>query len=367
MKITCVGKNLKDAIIIAERSTAKNQTLPILNGVYLEAKNGKLHIRSTNLEIALEVSIQGKVEKDGVVVVPAKSLGLFISNVGDDAITLQNQKDNLFIKTNKTETTIKGYPIEEFPLFPKVEAPNHFTISSTVLKDCLSSVVVACSTSDIKPELSSVFVRLFKNTIKFAATDSFRLAEKTIVSKTVHADTLVSILIPQKSVLELTKLLENEGETRVSYSKNQILIEHNSFQFISRLTEGVFPDYDQIIPKNFKTEAIAKRTEVVGALRLAGVFVGRLNDVSLKFDHARKKIGLHASNQDVGEHTSEIDAVVNGEEFSVKYNWRYLMDGMGQLHSEYSLFSLSGDQTPLLIRDKADNSFLYLIMPMRGV
>jgi len=192
------------------------------------------------------------------------------------------------------------------------------------------------------------------------------LAEKVIAAKSVYTETLVSILIPQKSILELIKLL-NESEVRVSYNKNQVLVEQDSFRFISRLTEGVFPDYDQIIPKSFKTEAVVRRTEAAGAIKLASVFVGRLNDISLTFDPTHKQVKFFASNQDVGEHASLIEAAVVGEEFSVKYNWRYLGDGINQLRSEYILFSLSGDQTPLLIKDKSDSSFLYLIMPMRGI
>ena len=147
MKIQCLNKNLKDVVVIAERNTSKNQTLPILNSILLEANKDKIKIRATNLETAIEINV-------------------FLVNIGDDQIILQTQKNNLFIKTNTIETTIRGYPPEDFPIFPKLESPETFTLTSPELRQGLSSVVIASSVSDIKPELASIFFSIFKNTIK---------------------------------------------------------------------------------------------------------------------------------------------------------------------------------------------------------
>lgn len=368
MKINCITKNLKDALIISERNTAKNQTLPILGSLLLEAgENNKIRIKATNLETAVEIIIPAKVEKQGLVVVPAKNLSSFISNISpEENISIQNQNDNIFVKTSKTQTVIKGYKSEDFPLFPKINEVVSVNFSGEELKNALSSVVIACSVSDIKPELSSVFMRIFKNTVKFTATDSFRLAEKTITSKNNYLDKSFSILIPQKSVIEMLKIIGNENIV-LGFNKNQLVLSTGNIKFITRLIDGVFPEYDQIIPKDFKTSVLAANSDFVYSLKLASVFVGRLNDVSLKFDPQKKISSFYTSNADIGEHNSEIDCEVKGDEVKAKYNWKYLFDGISQIKSEHIALGLNSDQAPLVLRGKGDGSFLYLIMPLRGV
>ncbi len=366
MRVTCLNKYLKEAIIIAERNTSKNQTLPILGSVFLKAEDNKLQIRATNLETAVELVISCSSKESGSLVIPAKTFNLFLSNIQDEQISLQSQKENLLVKTSATETIIRGYPIDEFPLFPKVEPISSFNIAGDQLRECLSLVVVACSVSDIKPELSSVLFKIFKNTIKFTATDSFRLAEKTITSKTMHSDKQFSFLVPQKSIQEILRMLTNNEEAEVGFSKNQMILKNKSFKFISRLTEGFFPDYEQLIPKNFKTEALIEQKEVIKHMKLASVFVGRLNEVSLNFDPQKKSLIFSSSNPDIGEHSSELKASIQGDEVLIKFNWKYLFDGMSQIPSEYISFNLNGEDSPLLIKGKGDNLYLYLAMPMRG-
>ncbi len=368
MKINCIGKNLKEAVLIAERNTTKNQTLPVLGSILIETSSGnKLKIKATNLETAIEIIIPSKIEKEGSVVVPGKSLSSFLSNILEENIIIQNQNDNIYIKTPKTETVIKGYKKEEFPIFPKVGQMESIVLNSSDLKNAFLSVVVACSVSDIKPELSSVFFKIFKNTIKFASTDSFRLAEKTIISKNNYLDRVFSILIPQKSVVEIIKLLQDDENTNLNFNKNQLVLESGNIKFFSRLIDGVFPEYDQIIPKSFKTESLIKNEDFLNSLKLASIFAGRLNDVSLDFDIKEKIIKFNTSNSDIGEHNSQVQTELSGEDLKAKYNWKYLLDGVFQIKSDYISLGLNGEQSPMVIKGKGDNSFLYLVMPMRGI
>lgn len=368
MKVNCLAKILKEALVVAERNTTKNQTLPILGSLLLEAQeNNKIKIKATNLETAVEIILPAKVEKQGSLAVPAKNLSSFVSNISsEENILIQNQNGNIFVKTPKTQTVIKGHKTEDFPLFPKVSEIVSVNFNGESLKEALSSVVTACSVSDIKPELSSVYMKIFKNTIKFTATDSFRLAEKTITSKNNYSDKSFSILIPQKSVLEILRII-GAGEVVCGFNKNQLILTSGNVKFITRLVDGVFPEYDQIIPKEFKTSILAANSDFVYSLKLSSVFVGRLNDVSLKFDPQKKTSSFYTSNADVGEHNSEIDCEVKGEEVKAKYNWRYLFDGVSQIKSEHIMMGLNGDQAPLVLRGKGDGSFLYLVMPLRGV
>lgn len=368
MKIVCNTKILKEAVLIAERNTSKNQILQILGSILLEANSqNKLKIKATNLEIAIEVTIPAKIESQGSVVLPAKNLNTFISNISEESLTIQNQNNNIFIKTHSIETVLKGLNSEDFPLFPKTGEIVSVNFNGSELKDALSSVVVSSSLSDIKPELASVYLRFFKNSVKFAATDSFRLAEKIIVSKENYSDNMAAILIPQKSVIEMLKIIPEEEKISVGFNKNFLVLDTGSVKLISRLIDGVFPDYDQIIPKNFKTNVLIKNEDFVRSVKIASALSGRLNDITLKFNPIKKTVSFYTSNSDVGEHNSEIESEVSGDEVKVKYNWKYLFDGASQIKSEYLSLGLNGDNLPMVLKGKGDNSFLYLAMPMRGI
>ena len=367
MKIICDTKVFKEAVSIAERNTSKNQTLQILGSLLISSdKQNKVKIKSTNLETAVEITIPAKVEKEGSLVVLAKNLNSFVSNILDESLVIQNQNNNIFIKTKSTETVLKGLNPEDFPLFPKIGEITPVLFDGLEIKDSLSNVVVSSSLSDIKPELASIYLRFFKNSVKFAATDSFRLAEKTMVSKENYSDKMSSILIPQKSVSEIVRIIQQDKIT-IGFNKNFLVLDTGQVKFISRLIDGVFPDYDQIIPKNFKTNVLVKNEDFVRSIKIASALSGRLNEITLKFNPQKNLISFYTSNSDVGEHNSDVEAEITGEEVKVKYNWKYLFDGVSQVKSDYLSLGLNGDNLPMIIKGKGDNSFLYLAMPMRGI
>ena len=368
MKIQCILENIRNAVVSAERITSKNQTLPVLSSVFINAEKNKIKIRSTNLENALEIDVSGKIQEVGSIVVPAKALSLFLSNVFGEQVMIESKKNNLYVKTKTTETTIQGYPPEDFPLFPKTESIDKFIVSGAEMKDSVESVILAASTSDVKPELASVFFNVFKNTIKIAATDSFRLAEKTITSKDFYSERQISFLVPQKTISEIIKLLDKHpGEVEFGLNKNQMIVLFEGCKFISRLTEGMFPDYDQILPKSFKTTAVVRKSDFVSNIKLASIFSGRLGDVSISFQPEKKSIFISTSNPESGEHSSFIEAQIQGDGVDLKFNWRYLLDGALEINNEHISFHINNEQSPLLMKGKGDNSYFYLAMPMRGV
>ena len=378
MKLTCLTRYLKEAVLIADRNTSKNQTLPILSSLYISAKDNKLTIRATNLETALELNVPCKVEAPGMIVISGKTLSGFLSNISDEQISIQNNNNNLFVKTRSGQTTLRGFSPDDFPLFPTIDPLFSCVLLSEELHQSIDSVAVATSVSDIKPELSSVFFRIFKNTLKLAATDSFRLAEKSIVSKKMNAERSITFLVPNHSIQELLRLFDNsksdqtlsfynDKEVEIILNKNQIVFQNKAIRFISRLTDGVFPEYEQIIPKTSKTEVICKRSDLIHHVKLASVFASRLNDVKLSLNVKDKDIEFSASNPDIGEHQSNLDVSIQGDDVSAKFNWRYVIDGAMRVPGEYIMIYFNGEQSPLLLKGKGDSSYTYLVMPMRGI
>jgi DNA polymerase-3 subunit beta len=365
MKAVCLKNHLKEAIGLCERITGKNLSLPILNNVLISSEDNRtLKFTATNLELGIEVEIPAKVEKKGKLAVPAGIVNNFLINFsGDENITFESQDDNLLISTTNSSTLIKGQPSEDFPILPKLKDNKSVSLEVGDLIMGFKSVWYAASVSNIKPEIASVYICSGKNNpITFVATDSFRLAEKK--GKKEFID-MTPMLIPFKAVSEILRIFEDkEGEIKIISDRNQINIETKNIKFISRLTEGVFPDYQQIIPKKFATDVIVDKNVFTNALKTASIFSGKLNELNIAVKEEADIITLKSASADVGEHTNKIAAKVTGEEIKMTFNHRYVFDCLTSISSHKIILRFVGEGKPLLISGTEDTSFQYLVMPM---
>ena len=259
MKITCEKKDLIKALSITEKITGTNPTLPILSCVLLIIKNNTLTIRSTNIELGIEVYISVKSEEDGIVAVPGNIFYNTIQNTQDEIITIETQKDTILIQTKHSKTVLNIQPYDDFPSLPIIQNDVIYTLKLENLIKGIESVIYSASHSTIKPELSSVYVYEHDKKIFFVATDSFRLAEKTTQIK--EKNTLdKSFLLPLRNANEILRILNQiqESDILVKVDKNQISFECKNIFITSRIIDGVFPDYKQIIPKDYITKNISE-------------------------------------------------------------------------------------------------------------
>ncbi|MFC1625281.1 DNA polymerase III subunit beta [Patescibacteria group bacterium] len=367
MKVTCEKKYIQEASSSCEKISGHNSTLPILSSVLISTEKNKLKFSSTNLELGLEFLIPAKIEKEGKIALPAKLFsGLISSLTGDKSIRLASVNNNLVLTTTNTSTTMKGYNVEDFPVLPKVKEKKSFIISSTDMIIGLKSVYYSTALSEMKPELNSVFVFSSKNMpLTFVATDSFRLSEKTIQYN--FSDSF-NFLIPHKSVVEILRIFENKNEDiRILLDENNFTLQSNNITFISRLIEGNFVDYKQIIPNDFSNKVIVDKKQLVEALRSAVMFCGNLNEIRVKIYGNESFLEIQTSNPDLGEHVVKIPGKIEGEDLSIVFNQRYLIDCFSSLNSEKVLLKFAGEGRPLLITCLDDISFRYLVMPMKNV
>lgn len=365
MNLVCLKEQLYKAVLLAEKHTAKTNQTPILQGVALMAKNDSLILRATNLDTGLEVWIPAKIKTEGSIVIPAKTLLMFLSALNEEKIKLESKKSNLFITTNHTSTTLKGYPSEDFPLLPTIKSANKISFSSQALLAALKSVSFAASLSEVKPEIASIYFNFkSKKEPKLVATDSFRLAERKVDASL--SDTL-SFLIPQRHIFELIKTLENfNDEIDVVFNNSQIAFLHPSFRYIARLTEGVFPSYEQIIPTSFTTDVSLEKKLLINALRTGGALSDRLNEVKLNVYPEDNIFEVLTRNADVGENSVQIPATITGEKVEISFNYRYLLDGLEHLPSSKILLRFNGESKPVLVQSHNDTSYIYIVMPMKG-
>jgi DNA polymerase-3 subunit beta len=362
MKLECSIEKIKNGISQAERITGKNLTLPVLNSILLIASAKSLKIRSTNLSLGIEIEIPAKVEKEGILAISGSVLNAIFSNIlQNENIYLENENDNLLIKTKKSQIKIKCTPHDDFPTIPVV-AGDSFEIESKKLIEGIKSVYYSSSVSDIKPEISSVFMYTDQDNLVFVSTDSFRLAEKKI--KVRGMEEILGILIPFKNVGEILRIFgEFGGMVKVYFNKNQISFSCENVYLTSRVIDGIFPDYRQIIPKTFATDVVVLKQDLLNALKLSNIFSDKFNQVNLKVSPKEKVFELSSMNNDVGENKTNLDAVINGGNIELSFNYKYFLDCFQSIGTDSVSIKFSPSK-PIVVSPISDSSFTYLIMPM---
>jgi len=363
MKIECSADKIKNAVSQVERITGKNLTLPVLNSILLIASKKSLKLRSTNLNLGVEIEIPAKIEKEGTLAVSGSVLNSVFSNVfQNENIHLEDKDGNLLIKTKKSQIRLKSQPHDDFPTIPMVTGTS-FEIDSKKLIDGIKFVYYSSSVSDIKPEISSVFIYTNNDNLVFVSTDSFRLAEKKIKVKDLPE--ISGILIPFKNISEILKIFgEFQGTIRVCFNKNQISFSSDDIYLTSRVIDGIFPDYRQIIPKDFSTDLVVLKQDLLNALKLSNIFSDKFNQVNLKVSSKEKIFELSSINNDIGENKTQLDAVINGDNIELGFNYKYFLDCFQSITTDSVSIKLSGNAKPIVISPISDPSFTYLIMPM---
>ncbi|MFZ2522855.1 MAG: DNA polymerase III subunit beta, partial [Minisyncoccia bacterium] len=348
----------------AERITAKNITLPVLSCILLEAENSTLIIKSTNLDLGIEISIPVKVIKPGKVAVSGSILNNFINGISNDSnISIEEVSGNIKIKTKHSEALIKAIPTDDFPNIPKINNGKKFTFNAPNLVKGFKSVMYSSSSSTIRPVLSSILISSEEENVVFVATDSFRLSEKRVGVKK-HKD-FNQILIPFKNVTEIIRTIEDISEDlEVSLNENQISFTYNDLYITSRVIDGVFPDYKQIIPKDVKTEVTLLKQDLVNSLRISNIFSDKFCQVVFNVIPKEKKIRITTKNNDIGENINSIDAVIKGDSLIISFNYKYIMDCFQSIDTDSITLYFSDISKPMVIKSTGDKSFMYLVMPM---
>jgi DNA polymerase-3 subunit beta len=362
MKVHCSVEKLKNAVSLADRMTGKNLTLPILHSILLTASGKTIKVRSTNLNVGIEIEIPAVVETEGVVVIKGDVVASVCNNLpAGTEIILSLENDNLTLQSDKTTTVIKSLPSEEFPALPLVEGET-FEIKSTVIQEGIRSVYFAAAVSEIKPEISSIYLYSEEGVLYIVATDSFRLAEKKLSIK--HLPDISKILIPYKNIADLLRALEVCGDTvTISYTRNQIAFRGNGVYFTSRLIDGGFPPYQLIIPKEETTKVVVIKQDLINTLRLSTIFADKFFQVVFTVNPSERQIVIASKNSDVGSSRSVVDSVIQGEQIEVICNLKYFLDVFQALSGDSISLSFSKSTKPIIIKSVNDASFLYLLMP----
>ncbi len=374
MKFIILKKNLKDGLKVIEKAVEDSSNLLVLKNFLIESFDNKIKLSATNLELAIINFISGKIIENGGLSIPLNIFNSIINNIQSERINLElTQNNKLLIKTDNYSAEIQGLKKEEFPIIPKIKNnSNYIEISNLILKDALASVINSINLNNSRPELNGVLFDYQNTILKLAATDGFRLSEKTINNTQFESNfnAIFKIIIPVKTVQETIKELQiNEnGSVKIYFDSNQILFKTENTEIISRLINGEFPEYNQIVPKNFEVELNLNKEELTNAVKLTGLFSDNLNEIKLIIKENNKNVELFSSNQNLGENKYLIPAKIKGATSPIEiiFNWRFLLDGAKILKSENIFIGLNNQSKPALIKSLDDASWFYVLMPIKS-
>lgn len=375
MKLISLQENLKKGLSLVSHITSKNINLPILNNVLIKADKNKIELISTNLEIGVIHQIRGKVEKSGSFTVDAKTINEYVSFLPNSKVEIEEKNQELKINCDNYKTKIKGELASEFPLIPSIEKNDGFSCSISNFKKALGSVSFAVSNNENRLELSGVLFVFTGNELTLVATDSYRLAEKALKIKKIGtpSDDL-RVIVPSRTIQELLRILSSivdggqldNSEENINFyiSENQILFSITSTDLISRLINGNYPDYKQIIPTNIKTKASINRAEFLRAIKASAIFSkAGINDVALEFKNS--KIVVSSSSGLSGESRVELDTEISGEENEIIINYKYLVDGLNNIYTDKVNWEMINGSTPCILKPEQEDDYLYIVMPIR--
>lgn len=369
MKIIILRNNLKTALDAVSKTIEENLNLPILKNILIKTDQSKIIISSTNLESAITKTVPGKIVETGEVTVLFNLFNNLINNLQSERIDLESKKNNLILKTDNYEATIQGMNPSDFPIIPKInEEAGFFEIPTNTLKESIGKIINACQISDLRPEISGIFLKFDANYLKLVATDSFRLAEKCIPD-TQFKDVSLKIkktIIPLKTIQEIVRVLDDNENVKVFINDSQILFKTDNLEVISRLIDGEFPDYAPIVPKIVETEILINKQELINAMKLAGSFTSRSGEVVVKVGDDKKIVEIYSADNSLGENKYLISAKITGDPVRALFNWKYLLDGLKNIHTEVVSFGLQGDSRPAIIKAPNDSFYFYILMPIKS-
>ena len=367
MKFIALRSKIKEAISLIEKAVGENSNLPILKNILIEAKDGAIVFSATNLEIAISHKVMGKVIEEGKVSPPLALFSNLIANIPTDRLNFETKENDLEIATDNYSAVIHGLSPEDFPLTPTVKNQSRYLeIKGVFLKEAIQQTIVASQFSDIRPELNTILFEFSLEKLILAATDGFRLAEKSIPSSvfTSSQKEPFKMLVPLKTSVEMSRIVKDEDVVRIFWDENQILIKTETTELISRLIEGAFPDYSSIVPHEFDAEIVVNHEEFVGAIKLAGVFGQKNSEIKIKIHSNKKAIEISSADQSLGENNHILPAKIKGESEEVFFNWRYLGDSMKGIRTEDVFLGFQNEAGPALIRSTTDGSYFYILKPI---
>ena len=371
MKVSCLQENLARGLSIVGRGVSTRGTLPILGNVLLKTDGGRLKLTATNLEIGVNCWVPAKIEDEGAITVPAKLFTDFVNSLplGPIEIALNVRTKTVHLKSATTEANMKGLDAEEFPIIPAIPDKPTTRMAQGVLRRMINEVAFVAATDDSRPVLTGVLTTFDGNEVTMAAADPYRLSVRRAPLLT-KVEPKVEIIIPARSLFEVARIVddsESPVDILVTPNGSQVIFHTEEADLVSRIIEGQFPNYRQVIPTSHTCKVTVSRDELLKATKLASYFArDAANIVRFTVDPAQEvPLIVSATAAEVGDNTSRVDATVEGQATAIAFNSRFVSDALGSLTAPEVTLELGGPLAPGVVRIIGDDSYLHVVMPLR--
>ncbi|HUG55677.1 MAG TPA: DNA polymerase III subunit beta [Candidatus Limnocylindrales bacterium] len=371
VKVTCLQENLSRGLQIVGRGVSTRGTLPILGNVLMKTDGGRLKLTATNLEVGINSWVPAKVADEGAITVPAKLFTDFVNNLppGPIELSLNVRTKTVHLKSGSHEANMKGIDAEEFPIIPAIPERPTTRIAQSGLRRMIGEVAFVAAADDSRPVLTGVLTTLSGDLVTMAAADPYRLSVRhgRLLDR---VDPAVEVIIPAKSLFEVGRILtdtDDAVEIFVTANKSQVIFHTEEADVVSRIIEGQFPNYRQVIPSSFSTRVVARREELLNATRLASFFArDAANIVRFQVDPANEApLVVTANAAEVGDQTGRVDASVEGQPTTIAFNSRFVSEALSSLGASEVALELGGPLAPGVLKIVGDESYLHVVMPLR--
>lgn len=366
MKFYASRENLLKGVNTVQRAVTTKNPMPILGGILLTAENNTLKLTATDLEIGIECTVPITVVEPGSIVLPSRYLADVVRRLPDMRIDFQLNKDNNMctLKYGASEISIHGMEADDFPLLPMLDREKSISISTVLLRNIIRQVVSATSSESNRPLFTGVLMEISENRITMVATDTHRLAYRSGKISTDKELGNISLIIAGKTLSEISRIINEESPVQITFTENQVLFENDNICLVSRLISGQYPNYLQVIPQTHKSRIRLKTKDLLESTERAALLSREGSNV-IKVTVEENNMSILANSPEVGRVFEQIPAYLEGEETSISFNSRYLLDALKAVESEELYLELSGALSPGVIKPAETDNFLYLILPIR--
>lgn len=362
MKFSVSKEKLLAGLQTVQNVVNTRTTLPILSNVLLQAREGQLRLTTSDLDVGVSGSIDAQVEREGATTLPARRLSTIVRELPASDIYIEvDAKNFASIRCGQSFFKIVGLPEEEFPPLPRFEQARSFTLKQKDLGDALKKTAYAISTDETRYVLNGILFSFREGKLTMVATDGRRLALCDLEVEFPRSDE-VDIIVPTKCVTELQRLTGADGDVRMSVSENQVAFEIGSTLLVSKLVEGNYPNYRQVIPGEPKERITLERQLFHEAVHRVSLLASEKSN-SVKLVFSKNNIEIVANTPDIGEARESIPVTYKGKEFSIAFNPEFLMAPLRNLPDDEVYLNLIDEMSPGVI--KIQTPFLYVLMPMR--
>jgi DNA polymerase-3 subunit beta len=363
MKVICSKENLLEGINIVQKAVSSKTTLPLLEGILMEASDS-FKLTGNDLEIGIESIVEADIKTIGSIVISSKIIGEIARKLPDSEVLIHVKENNLvIIECENSHFEVMGLPADGYPALPKIERKNGFEIKQRIVRDMIKQTVFAVSNDETRPALMGSLIECKEGDLTFVAIDGFRMALRKNAVENKSAD--LRVIIPGKTLNEVVKLLQPVDENMTIYiSNNQILFDFHTSKVTSRLLEGEYINYKNIIPEDYVTKAVVYTKQLLLSIERASLITVEEKKYPVKMSVRDDKIVL-TSNTEVGAVREEIRTEMEGNILEIGFNPRYLMDALKIIEDERVIINFTSDVGPCTIKPLSGDNYIYLVLPIR--